>query len=114
MTQIPTAARLCVVIAMHFLTVGHAALQPLWTQTFTPPAGTTTSVEVTKLDSAGDIIVAGSITETATGSDLWVVKLDGTTGAVKWSFRKNGVLNGNDKLGGIAFAANNDVFPSLT
>ena len=105
-----TAARLCVAIAMHFFTVGHAALQPLWTQTVAPPAGTTISVEVTKLDSAGDIIVAGSITETPTGSDLWVVKLDGTTGAIKWTFRKNGALNGNDKLGGVAIAANNDVF----
>lgn len=108
--QMNTFVRLCVVIAMHFLTVGHAALQPLWTQAIGPTPGLSYSVEHTRLDPAGDVIVAGTLTETATGADLWVAKLDANSGAIKWTFRKDGVLNGNDKLGGIAIAANGDVF----
>lgn len=105
-----TLVRLCVVIAMHFLSVGHAALQPLWTQAIGPTPGISYSVEQTLLDPAGDVIIAGTWTETTTGADLWVSKLDAISGTVKWAFRKNGVLNGNDKLGGIAIAANGDIF----
>ena len=102
--------RICALLLVLLPSLVRADLGVLWTHRGTGGIGVIYSVEATLFDPNLDVIVAGTITTDATNTDIWVTKLDRTTGQPIWEFRKNGVLGLNDKLGGIAIAPNGDVY----
>jgi Big-like domain-containing protein len=56
----------------------------------------------TALDGAGNVVAAGSITNTDTGNDFIVVKFDGASGAELWRY----VISGAARTGGYSDVAN--------
>jgi hypothetical protein len=56
----------------------------LWRQTLNGTANGFDRANAVALDAAGDVVAAGFLANTATGSDFTVVKFDGATGAERW------------------------------
>lgn len=56
----------------------------LWHQTLNGSANGPDRANAVALDAAGDVLAAGFLANTATGSDLTVVKFDGVTGSERW------------------------------
>lgn len=56
----------------------------VWPQFLAAGTGTSANAQGVALDSAGDIVVTGSIANTASSGDLAVLKLAGTTGVQRW------------------------------
>lgn len=102
--------RWCIAFAICALhTAAHAAgLQTYWSQRYTNDAASF-NAQVTRFDPDGNLIVGGTITDATTGQDILVVKLAKMTGVQLWSFRKNGLMNGTDKLGNLVVSNNGDV-----
>jgi cysteine-rich repeat protein len=61
------------------------------------------------VDAAGDVIAAGVMSNTATGNDLVVVKLDGTTGMEAWRRVVDGANSRDDDASAVAVDATGDV-----
>jgi cysteine-rich repeat protein len=61
------------------------------------------------VDGAGDVVVAGMISNVATRDDGIVVKLDGATGTEKWRLVIDGENSRNDDLNAVAVDAAGDV-----
>ncbi|HWP67186.1 MAG TPA: PQQ-binding-like beta-propeller repeat protein, partial [Candidatus Limnocylindria bacterium] len=61
------------------------------------------------VDAAGDVVAAGVLSNADTDDDLYVVKLDGATGAVLWSATVNGSNNNDDDAAAAAIDSSGDV-----
>jgi hypothetical protein len=55
-----------------------------------------------QLDGNNDVVAAGFTTNPTTGSDLFVVKLDGVTGVEEWRGEEDGTANDDDQLVAVA------------
>jgi hypothetical protein len=55
-----------------------------WRQTLSGTANESDSAHAVAVDAAGDVIAAGSLVNTGTGSAFTVVKFDGASGAERW------------------------------
>lgn len=56
----------------------------LWRRTLNGTANGVDRANAVTLDAAGDVVAAGFLANTATGSDFTVVKFDGASGAERW------------------------------
>ncbi len=103
------AVRVFFLLVTFLASAASAGVQTLWTQRFTSGA-ITYSIRIAKFDSAGHLVIAGEVTEANTAADIWVAKLNKDTGAVMWTFRKDGAIHGNDKVGNIVLSPEDDVY----
>jgi hypothetical protein len=62
------------------------------------------------VDDAGDVIVVGFVTNSATSRDLAVFKLSGADGSTLWSYEADGGASGDDRANGVSLAASGRVF----
>jgi outer membrane protein assembly factor BamB len=62
------------------------------------------------VDDAGDVLVAGFVTNPSTSRDLAVFKLSGSDGSTLWSYEADGGASGDDRATGISLDASGRVF----
>lgn len=81
----------------------------LWRETIDGPDGLDDVAVSVAVDGNGDVIAAGFSTSLATGADLFVVKLDGATGAPIWTGLVDGSAGGNDEATHVVVDSAGDV-----
>lgn len=77
----------------------------LWERRYNSPANRSDLAAAVAVDSAGDVIVAG----TSDNSDYYTTKLAGATGTLIWERRYNGPANSSDTLVAMAVEPNGNV-----
>jgi hypothetical protein len=80
-----------------------------WRQNITGTANSFAFKWVVAVDAAGDVVAAGTITNTGTERDFTVVKLDGASGAERWRQVINGSANDFDSAQAVAVDAAGNV-----
>jgi len=68
----------------------------LWRQVINGTANDDDRALAVSVDTFGDVVAAGYITNTGSGNDFTVVKFDGITGRELWRHVINGTVNGHD------------------
>ena len=88
------------------------ALTQEWVRTFTAPGANGAAATKIAVDSAGDVIVAGTLgvpSLTGKGSDIVVLKYS-AAGALLWKTRYDGPAHRDDYVNGLAVDAHDNVF----
>ncbi len=87
----------------------------LWHQVINGTSNSNDEAFAVAVDGAGNVVAAGTITNTGTGGDFTVVKFNGNTGTVLWRKEINGTANSGDAaVAGTADAAGNVVAAGVT
>jgi len=74
----------------------------LWSQAINGTANGADDARAVAVDGVGNVVAAGSTTNTGTSRDFTVIKFDGTSGAELWRQVINGTANGSDEARAVA------------